>query len=101
MIDMVKFYLIAGLLMFIAFLGNIWNLVILWNVMTWGARISTLAGGVLFSLLLVILFVGFYLTMRTPQDGLNNPKLDKLIDSLKEKPIKKKLNSSIKRFNDG
>lgn len=83
MLDMKQFYLIAGVLMLISFGGQIWNLAIIWNLATIGAKISTLAGGVLFNLLLSALFLGLWYKMpKTPDMVVDNNELDKLMEEL-------------------
>ena len=82
MMDMRRFYLIASILMIISLLGSVWNLFIVWNGITIGGKISQLAGGVGFNLLLFILFIGLYRI--TPSMNLNpkvieSPDLDALI----------------------
>lgn len=80
MINMRKFYLIAGILMGISVLGQIWNLYLTWGLITTGAKVSGIAGGVLFNLLLTILFFGFY--KLTPDMNLNSSEhFDKIIDN--------------------
>ncbi len=83
MIDIRKFYLIAGSLMSISVLGQIWNLYTLWDNLTMGAKVSGIAGGVLFNLLLVVLFFGMYKMMpSTNQSIIDNPEMDKYLQEL-------------------
>lgn len=88
MIDMKKFYLIGAILMLVAVLGSVWNLFLIWNEITIGAKIAQIATGVLFQSLLVILFFGLY-KMMSPigqtEQVLDTVDLNKLIKEVKKR----------------
>ena len=88
MIDIKQFYLIGGVLMLLSVLGQIWNLSVTWDILTMGARISQIAGGVLFSSLLTTFFLGlWYKTPKTPSIAevqVNSEELDKLIKEMSD-----------------
>ncbi len=77
---MKKFYSIAWVLMAISVFGQIWNLKATWMVTTIGSKISSIAGGVLFSFLLACLF--FYFWKVTPSGtGVGLTKTDSVIEN--------------------
>lgn len=90
MLDMKKFYGWASLLMGISFFGNVWNIAILWDGLTMGAKIAQIAGSVLFNLLLFILFWGLWKV--TPSSTstaktIESPDLDAIIKKFQSEEI--------------
>jgi hypothetical protein len=75
------FYGIGSVIMIIATLGNIYSLYATWNFINWGARMSSLFGGVLFQMLISYFF--YYLYTTTP-DITSGPDLDKLMDEIQK-----------------
>lgn len=87
MIQMKTFYLIAAILMFFAVIGNIWNLLIVWNTLTIGGKISSIFGSVLFNLLLFVLFAGFYKitpSSNAPAKILDSKELESLLNEVQK-----------------
>jgi hypothetical protein len=77
------FYIIGTVVMLIASLGNLWNLILIWKLITIGAKISTIFGGIIFQLLLAYFF--YYMYKQTPEMNIvNNPDLDKLLDDIQK-----------------
>jgi len=64
-------------------IGSIWNLFIIWNIISIGAKIASVASGVLFQLLMAVVFLGLYKS--TPQLEVNDSKLDELVKELEAK----------------
>jgi len=79
MISMKTFYGIAGVLMVIAFLGNLWNLINVWHFITIGAKIATIAGSLLFNILLAVLFLGMWKITPDLSTNATAPEIDKLL----------------------
>mgnify|MGYP001411074233 CR=1 FL=1 len=77
------FYLIASILMIVSVLGQGWNLDIIWNSITIGAKISNIAG-MFFNVLLVILFLGLYkMTPNLNTQVIDNKEMDKFLEQIK------------------
>jgi hypothetical protein len=92
MINIRQFYLIGGILMFISVLGQIYNQYLVWNIVTIGAKVSSIAGGILFSLLLTVFFLGlWYKTPKMPDAVVNNAELDKLLKDISEGDTKEEV----------
>ena len=85
MISIKQFYLIAGILMIVAFTANLWILMDGWA--TWGiaSKIAFVFGTLGFELLLAVFFLGLWKT--TPDMTLANKDLD---NALKEFEMIKK-----------
>ena len=82
MLDMRKFYGIGSFLMAFAVIGSTWNLVLIWNAITIGARIANIASGVLFNALLFFLFLGLWKvtpSMSSVNKTFDSPELDALV----------------------
>jgi hypothetical protein len=75
------FYITGSIIMAIAGLGSLWNLILIWDLMTIGAKISTIFGGIIFQFLFAYFF--YYMYKQTPDmNVVNNPDLDKLLDDI-------------------
>jgi hypothetical protein len=85
MISIKDFYLIAGVLMIVSVAGSIWNLVLIWNNITIGAKVSSIAGGIFFQCLLCVLFLGLYKT--TPKQMIPDSSLDNLVQEIQNKNV--------------
>jgi len=86
------FYLIGAVVMLIAALGSLWNLILIWNLLTIGAKISTIAGGFIFQLLIAGIFLFMYKqTSNIPDMMIQNPDLDKLLDNIQMNDIDNKI----------
>ena len=88
MISMKKFYLLAGILMLIAFFANLWTLSHSWTLMLWGGRISFIFGTLLFELLLISLFFGMW--KMTPQLDIKSVDLSSVLNDFENKNIKRR-----------
>lgn len=88
MISMKTFYGLAGILMVISVGGSIWNLFNIWNFITLGAKIATIAGNILFQSLLAWLFISMY--KNTPDLEIQDTNLDNLVKEIQESNIKSK-----------
>lgn len=85
MINIKQFYIIAGILMLVSSIGQVYNLYLIWAGITIGAKVSTIFGGILFSLLLAVFFLGlWYKTPTTPDALINNAELDKLLQDIQK-----------------
>lgn len=91
--------MIAFILMIIAVFGQIWNLTIIWDNITIGTKVSSIAGGVLFNLLLALLFIGLWkmtpkvnggMTLSSSEIITDNKDLDMLLKSMSEENKPKK-----------
>lgn len=76
------FYILGSIAMAIVVLGNIVNLVLIWQGITIGAKVSTIASTA-FSCLLAALFFNLY--KNTPDVAINNKELDELVSELRKK----------------
>jgi len=79
------FYLIGMILMLISSLGSIWNLIIIWEKINIGSKISSLAGSVLFQLLIFGFFLFMYKQSSNIPDmnmTIQNQNLDKLLKEI-------------------
>jgi len=65
--DMRKYFQMAAWLMLIVALGSTYSAIVTWNLMDLGLKVSKVAG-ILFNLLLVVLFVYMVSTQPKPQD---------------------------------
>lgn len=86
MISIRDFYLIGAILMLISFLANLYNIVSIWQILTLASKISSVAGTLLFNLLLCSMF--FWLWKTTPKNPMmiqENPELDKFIEEISKK----------------
>lgn len=70
MISMRTFYGLGAILFGIMFMGNVWNVIALWNAMTLGARVAGIAG-FMFNVLLCALFIYLFKS----QDVFKTPDL--------------------------
>ena len=83
MINIKQFYFIASILMIISVLGQIWNLKLTWEMITIGAKISSITGGVLFSCLLTVLFIGLWRATPNMNQVIDNKEMDKFLEQIK------------------
>jgi len=81
MISMKKFYGIGAILFSIVVIANLWNLVRNWGIMNLPAKISFIAGSILFQCLLVALFLG--LKKAVPDMTIKDNNLDDLLKEYK------------------
>lgn len=85
MIDMRKFYLVGGILFIIVVLANSYSLVVTWGNLNIGAKVSSIAGGLLFNLLLCLMFFSLY--KMTPNSNMNiaeSPDLDSFLQEVQK-----------------
>jgi hypothetical protein len=82
MINIKTFYLIAGVLMAVSTIASTYSLVVSWSFLNLGAKVSSIAGNILFQLLLSVFFLGMYRI--TPQIVVENPALDDFVKELQE-----------------
>jgi len=73
--------------MIISVAGSIWNLTAIWNYITIGAKVSSIAGS-FFQSLLCILFFSLYRSM--PQQMVEDSGLDNLVKEIQDKIKKEK-----------
>lgn len=86
MISMKQFYLIGGIAMVISVAGSIWNLILIWDILTIGAKISSIASGVFFQGLLALVFLGMW--KMTPDKMVEDNQLDDLVKQIEEEQKK-------------